>query len=401
MAGSENSTTILEANNQQVAAINDLSVDLAAAIADNLAGVLTDAIVAAVSALPQPKITVVSSTSGGCSTNCVPGGADLIDSDPSEGQTEIGGGPGGYDPPASWGGTTEQYDTYKCQAATWIADNYIAYVDSFTSLAGMYSLMSASTFWGLTIAPDWVAILSPVFALVLFAFLITNLGGLAGLAGYLATYSSNLTSTRDDFICELYNSPSVDAARAAITAWVGDNLPAALGSISGIVDYHVSNLFPNNVINTLFEEYTPINEVTGSNCSSCSTAPPLLKIGVIQCSQPITYGVHEGGHRDTNNYYDQGECQVSSAPIWVNCDSGWIIQSILVDVVTLTENYKITSITYPTNVTICYWVDSNNQEHSSYTQAEWPTVGSIIKSIQFQNVSNQAEGTLSMTWIAP
>lgn len=265
MAGNENNSTILAADNQTVKAINDL----ATAIVSHLGDTIVDAVVAAVSALPQPKITVVSSGGGSCSSGCAPGGADLVDSTPSNGQTTTGDGPGGYNPPSSWGGTTEQYNAYKCKAATWIANNYIDYVNRFmvwTSIGTATPLM-IGVFGQLPEA--WLALLSPAMLFALAAELLTI--AIAGelLAVYLETYKASLVSTKDQFICDLYNSTSVSAAKAVITAWVSDNMPAGLGAVSGIVDYHVNNLFPNNVVNTLFEHYSPVDDVTSGDCSAC------------------------------------------------------------------------------------------------------------------------------------
>lgn len=215
---------------------------------------------------------------GSCSPNCAPGSGAFTPPDASAGQTTPGEGPGGYEPPENWGGTPEEYDAYKCKAATFIVDSYLTYVAKFSAFASIgLTAITVSMFFA-PMPDKFMALVSPVLAFALFAYLLTV--AIAGnvLAGYLGTYYSNLNSVRDDTICELYNATSVGDARTAITNWLTDNLPAGLGSVPGFVDYHVSSLFTNEVLNILFDQYDALSDEPDGDCSNCDVGPGLLVI---------------------------------------------------------------------------------------------------------------------------
>lgn len=298
MAGNEDNPNINTGINQVIKAINDLVTQLISGIQINCPDITIN--------LPAPIVNV---TMGGCSPNCAPGGGTLVPPEESPGQTEPGGGPGGYDPPESWEGTPEEYETYKCKAATFLADAYLTYVAKFSLFASIGLTSITVTMFFAPMPEAFMALVSPALAFALFAFELTI--ALAGnvLAGYLGMYYENLDNTKSQFICDLYNAPTVEDARTVILAWISDNLPSGLGSIPGFADYHVDNLFPVQVINILFEEYTPVNDVTGEDCSECIApfqvwnacseervdgSEPFEIIGELQCGtpNPALYGMY-------------------------------------------------------------------------------------------------------------
>ncbi len=245
----------------------------------------------------SPDVNVSVSGGGNCgakgnSSNCAPGGYGLIPAVPSDGQTEIGSGPGGYTPPATWEDTTEAYVDYKCKAATFLAGAYISYIDKCISQSNNLALMSASVFFELVLSEWFLALLSPALLLAIFAYWLTLLAGTGDISIYLADYKGNLTDTKDQFICDLYNAPSVSEARTIITAWISDNLP--VGIPSSWVDYHVNNLFPDSVVNILFEHYEAVDSVTGEDCSGCGGCNTVT-LGTLEVD-PFVRGVllHEG-----------------------------------------------------------------------------------------------------------
>lgn len=239
---------------------------------------------------------------GSCSPNCAPGGGSFTPPDAAPGQSTPGGGPGGYEPPAGWGGTTEEYNAYKCKAATFLVDSYLTYVAKFSLFASLgLSAITVSMFFALM--PDkFMALISPVLAFALFAYLLTV--ALAGdvLGGYLGLYHANLSSVRDDTICELYNAPTVADARQVISDWMTEQLPAGLGSVPGFVDYHVSSLFTNEVLNILFVEYDALSDEPDGDCSGCGPEMGLFRI-IEENGHP--YGenvvVHDNGNVNGND----------------------------------------------------------------------------------------------------
>lgn len=253
MAGSTNNPNINSGINQVIQAINDL---------------ITGFSCPDVNVTVPPSVINVYVSGGSCASNCAPVASGPInDAEPSEGQTTEGEGPGGYEPPATWEGTTEEYDLYKCKAATWLANAYLNYVAKFTAFASAYTSMTVSVFFGYALADVYMALIGPALFFILFGFIIAlDIAG-GTLAVYLAAYYTSLNSTKEQFICDLYAATSVTSAKAVISAWIADNLPTGLPS--SWTGYHVDCLFPNRVINVLFEEYAPVNDVTEADCSGC------------------------------------------------------------------------------------------------------------------------------------
>ena len=97
MAGQIDNTTILEAINQLIKAVNDLTAKTAECCARSGGG-------------------------GGCGGG---GAGPIIDDEPATGQPgEPGSGPGGYPDPSDWDdqGGANPYDTYKCKASNFVYD---------------------------------------------------------------------------------------------------------------------------------------------------------------------------------------------------------------------------------------------------------------------------------------
>lgn len=267
---------------------------------------------------------------GSCAPNCAPGGGSFTPPDASEGQTEPGEGPGGFTPPTTWTGTTEEYDAYKCKAATFLVDSYLTYVAKFSAFASIgLTAITVSMFFA-PMPDKFMALVSPVLAFALFAYLLTV--AIAGevLGGYLGLYYANLSAVRDETICELYEAPTVSAARTVITDWLTEQLPAGLGSVPGFVDYHVSSLFTNEVLNILFEEYAALSDEPEGDCSECGDDCPDVQAvnygtgirGNVVKTGENTYHV-TGTHINDPGYeaYYYVELKVNSTPgTYEHCD---------------------------------------------------------------------------------
>lgn len=257
MSGSTSNETILAGLNQVIQAINDL---VAAGSGDTA---LTDAVTSLTEAVQginlRPIIKITNLIPGGtCGDNCIGGGGPLADPDAAEGQGE------GGEAPSTWEGSQVEFNAYKCKAATLLATSYKNYVLKFTSISGILSTISPAAFFSPLIPDAWMALISPALAFALFAYLVTTFVGFVGLTAILAEYAGNLEEDLDQFICDLYDAQDVAAARAVIASHIADTLPVGLPS--SWVDYHITNLFPNSVINILFEEYTPALDVASGDC---------------------------------------------------------------------------------------------------------------------------------------
>lgn len=186
------------------------------------------------------------------------------------GQSTPGPGPGGYQPPASWPGTVEEYDEYKCKAANFLVDGYINYVDGWTRNYENIGSVNDITSWMLALfgATPWIALLSPSALVVLASYLATIEVGLAVSEQFLDEYLDYLKSERENWVCDFYNAPSVDGARSVATNYVGGGGVVAWPQF--IRDFHVDVMFKNYALNILFEEYPPAATYEGSvDCSGC------------------------------------------------------------------------------------------------------------------------------------
>lgn len=217
-------------------------------------------------------------SSGGC--GCTPGSGPVVQPDEAPGQPAPGT-PDPENPPPNYPPSgAPAYDVYKCAAAQFLVDQYGIYVNNFTSLSGILStytaailsLMGANLFFA-PFSPFFTALISAVSSGFLWSYLLTVLPGLSGLAALFGTYKSNLDAAREDFICALYEAQDVSAARSVISTFITDAMP--VGIPAGWVSYHLDNLFPNNVLNILFELYQPAADYDGGfDCTNCIEVTP-------------------------------------------------------------------------------------------------------------------------------
>jgi hypothetical protein len=222
-----------------------------------------------------------------CGPSAIPGGGPYVQPPDNEGVTTPG------TPPPGWEGTFNEYDAYKCKATTYLIDNYIAYVQNYTSLSGVMIALGPGAFFA-PMPQGFMNLISAAVAFALFAYLATVAVGFTGLTAALGTYLSSLMSDRDSFICDLYNADTPAEARAVILEHIAINAPEILFA-SLWAEFHVDNLFTPNVLNILFEEYGPALEVTGEDCSECEECqgadPDLWELGALGQNLTVTDGV--------------------------------------------------------------------------------------------------------------
>jgi len=208
------------------------------------------------------------------------GQGPIIQPEPAPGQTVPGPGPGGYEPPATWPGTVEEYDAYKCQAANFLIDGYLDYVqkwqNNYTNLLQVNTLTSIVD---LIFGQSWFLLfMSPQAAVVLVWYLATVEFGLDVSAELLEAYEDYLQTNKSPWICELYNAPDVASARTVCINYIGTF--GALDLPGDFAAFHSDNLFTNSALNILFEEYGPAVGYEGTeDCLNCgctrfSASPP-------------------------------------------------------------------------------------------------------------------------------
>lgn len=280
----------------------DLS-DLSARIGEASVTTCTDAFMAVVAAidgmaavLAAKNFTVTSLVPGGtCGDNCAPGSGPLVDPGEADGQS------GPSEVPPGWEGDLASYRDYKCKAANFLADSYIKYVEGFTSLSGILSVISPTLFF-LPVPDAFMALLSPALAFALFAYLLATFIGFTGLVALMGTYLGNLSSTRDQFVCDLYSAISVPDAKAVIQAWIEDNLP--VGIPSSWVTYHMANLFPNSIVNILFVEYGAMGDYAPlTDCTECEPETCMPELSLLYGSGDLTL---DGNPRELTAELDTG-----------------------------------------------------------------------------------------------
>lgn len=225
MAGSTSNTDILKALNQAIQAINDLV----------LGG---DTVV-----VEAPNVTVRPSVTVNCNCGCGGYGGSsqpVIDSDPVD----------GYPPPSG----SAPVDENKCKRVNFLIDQYLDYL---WNTERVFTAVSVGPSAGMA---AWIAQVPLVFSslalagavVALFWYVATLLvGGLAlGLA--VLAHKTALENDKANFVCDLYNAGTPADARAVIQQYMSDNLA---GLPESWVSYHVDHIFPNNVLNGLFNAW--------------------------------------------------------------------------------------------------------------------------------------------------
>lgn len=216
-----------------------------------------------------------------------PGGGPIIE--PAAADTPGGGEvPAGFPEGYSYG----DYLAYKCRAANKIADDLIASCAGMSSLGGVVAGVSAAALYvfvntsllsGLLVGVMAIGFSAATSAAIVIAAIIALIGLGAGGLAYFADLHSGLVDGKDDLVCLLYSSNSVEGARADLGGFVD----GIVEGISGIDEFAsdklnsvVMALTGNAVLNLLFQYDAGIAEYVGDDdCSGCSG--PGLRVNVV------------------------------------------------------------------------------------------------------------------------
>lgn len=168
------------------------------------------------------------------------------------------------DPPPDGFETWEQFNTYKCQAANWVADSLIA---TYRNL-GVLQLS--------TIAIGSVAVGAALGGLITFippAAIVLLIGGLVGLGISLTVVNAVgdwLSDHRDDVVCMLYGSGSTTAAIDGFWGLVNEALEeiTVAASVVSWVKQVTLALLTTDLLETLFTNSLQAN-YPDADCSNC------------------------------------------------------------------------------------------------------------------------------------
>ena len=238
MAGQIDNSDILEAINQTVKAINDLTFSFnGPGSGSSGCGCILD---------------------GGTGVIDVPGQPDQTQDSPTE------------DPPPEGYGSWEDFFVYKCSAANWVVDNYIATLSNISTISGVTAV--------LTVALLVTLVLLPITALGLLLALV-GLGSLAALGSSLlasfGTIAADLEAQKEDIVCDLFNAQTSQAARASLIGYATDAVASlGFGSLeTGLFEDVVSALVTNEAINALFTTNPEAELWVGDvDCAGCAAA---------------------------------------------------------------------------------------------------------------------------------
>jgi len=250
MPGLTDNDDLLDATNQLIVAVNDLTLATESG----------------------PGVTCAPDVTVNCG-DAVTGGGPIIDPEEAEGQDPEGeGGPGGGGLPPGFEGTIEEYDEYKCNASNMLVDAYLDYISrwqaNILSIAQNatvgFGFISALLFSGALL----LALLPVAVVPILIAYVISLTLGTLGLSSILGLYKQWIIDHKGDVVCALYEAQTVADARAALITQLD---PTGIeGFPNGFVEINVTNLFSNSVLNILFENYAPAENYAGSiNCTTC------------------------------------------------------------------------------------------------------------------------------------
>lgn len=171
------------------------------------------------------------------------------------------------DPPPEGFETWEQFYTYKCQAAHWVADSLIAVYRNL----GVMQLSA--------IAVGSVAVGAALGGLVTFvppAAIVLLIGGLIGLGISLTVVNSIgdwLSDHRTDVICALYGSASTGDAIDGFWGLVSEALEelTIAEGLTGWIKQVTLALLTTDLLNTLFNNSLQTN-YPDADCSNCDDA---------------------------------------------------------------------------------------------------------------------------------
>lgn len=318
-------------------------------------------------------------------------------------------------------------NVYKCKAANYLFDNFVDSLEGWGTVATM-SWYSTPTFITALSGGLLSSLLGSGFNLLYAAsvawaaFVAKVVSFLGWLFWYGADYfeafdeiAAYFTTNKAAIICELYLAADVETARDAIEVHVDDYVGSVMTAhpewADQITTYKdvVKSLLTTTVLNVLFET-TPRTEITNyapadfTACTECGGSTPsvLIKITSQTCGGTVQpYGERVSGHVDENGYFDQGELEIAPLPVWVNCNQGWVIKVIDMQIAVNETSWIVDTITHPSGANLLYWTNSAGATSSSSNPAVWPTTGANLRRLLYHQTNNAAMGNLIMTWHTP
>ena len=231
-----NNDTILKAINQMVQALLDLNIGSSGGGGGDCPDVTVN--------LPAPVVNVTVRCGG-----CGGGGSDIgsgspIDDDEATGTT----------PPQ----TGAPVDEAKCKRVNFIIDKYINFMGIWSAVNGLLAIgpaemMAAYLAGTSTLLGAFSSLLVAGAVVTLFWAVVALFIGGSLTTAYIVAHLASVNSNRADWVCAMYNAGDVAELRQAIVDFLGDNLA---GLPQSFVEYHVDHLFPNNVLNGVFNGWT-------------------------------------------------------------------------------------------------------------------------------------------------
>lgn len=173
----------------------------------------------------------------------------------------------------------EAYSQDKCNYANKITDELIGLLSASATLAGVPGLVAV----GSIVAAIVLLVTAPASAFVLVGaalvagtFAITVYSAIAYMlisyATELGNWVTELESTQEAIICDLYDATTTGAAKTILIDWL-NNSAAAVDADStwlGHVATFAANIINNNLLNGLIEAYPPLEGYIGSfDCAEC------------------------------------------------------------------------------------------------------------------------------------
>ena len=228
-----NNDTILKAINQMVQALLDLNIGSGG-------GDCPDVTVN----LPAPVVNVTVRCGG-----CGGGGSDIGSGSPIDDDEATGTTPPQAGAPV---------DEAKCKRVNFIIDKYINFMGIWSAVNGLLAIgpaemMAAYLAGTSTLLGAFSSLLVAGAVVTLFWAVVALFIGGGLTTAYIVAHLVSVNSNRADWVCAMYNAGDVAELRQAIVDFLGDNLA---GLPQSFVEYHVDHLFPNNVLNGVFNGWT-------------------------------------------------------------------------------------------------------------------------------------------------
>lgn len=200
----------------------------------------------------------LSQTSGNC--GCVASGDQDVTTIGDNPSSDI---PQGEEVPPGFEDKPE-YDSYRCKAATYIFDNYVATLRNWAGLAGMTGGLTLAVIVGLCLLT-----VPPVGLTIILAALGTLVGVNIGLLAELNNIANGLDDNRTEAICALYNAETTQDAvdgLGNLADSVIDGLSLTLPATYKII---TRNLISNEQMEVLFTKDAAIDALDPGDCSTC------------------------------------------------------------------------------------------------------------------------------------